>query len=147
MSKTKHSKTKTEARSTRKLENEAPEHENEAPELENEAPELENEAPKLENEAPELEKKKQSNKNGMREMILKSFYSLSVKITQLTFRGYSIKFRLPQFGDLDRRKAWGKARELTKACSDKFLLGHQLQYKVKGQFINACSIVVKVLHA
>ena len=25
-------------------------------------------------------------------MILKSFYSLSVKITQLTFRGYSIKF-------------------------------------------------------
>ena len=43
-------------------------------------------------------------------MILKSFYSLSVKITQLTFRGYSIKFRLPQFGE---------------ACSDKFLLGHQ----------------------
>ena len=103
-------------------------------------------------------------------MILKSFYSLSVKITQLTFRGYSIKFRLPQFGDLDRRKAWGKARELTKTCSDKFLLGHQeksyvqtgarepgnlqpcnssmlLQYKVKGQFIHACSIVVKVLRA
>ena len=49
------SKMKTEARSTRKLENEAPELENEAPELENEAPELENEAPELENEAPELE--------------------------------------------------------------------------------------------
>ena len=105
-------------------------------------------------------------------MILKSFYSLSVKITQLTFRGYSIKFHLLHFGDLDRRKAWGKARELTKACSDKFLLGYQeksymyvqtgalepgnlrpcnspllLQYKVKGQFINACSIVVKVLPA
>ena len=48
------SKTKTEARSTRKLENEAPELENEAPELENEAPELENEAHELENEAPEL---------------------------------------------------------------------------------------------
>ena len=46
-------------------------------------------------------------------------------MTQLTFRGYSIKFRLPQFGDLDRRKVWGKARELTKACSDRFLLGHQ----------------------
>ena len=58
-------------------------------------------------------------------MILKSFYSLSVKITQLTFRGYSIKFRLPHFGDLDRRKAWGNARELTKTCSDKFLHGHQ----------------------
>ena len=33
------------------------------------------------------------NKNRVREIILKLFYSLSVKITQLTLRGYSIKFR------------------------------------------------------
>ena len=55
-SKTKHSKTKTEARSTQNSKTKHPNLENEAPYLENEAPYLENEAPYLENEAPKNSK-------------------------------------------------------------------------------------------
>ena len=78
VSKTKHSKTKTEARSTQNSKTKHPKHENEAPKIENEAPKtrkrstqnsktkhrrsktkhpkLENEAPKIENEAPKTRK-------------------------------------------------------------------------------------------
>ena len=60
VSKTKHSKTNTEARSTQISKTKHPKLENEAPLIENEAPYLENEAPKtrklrplnVENEAP-----------------------------------------------------------------------------------------------
>ena len=47
VSKTKHSKTKTEARSTQISKTKHPKLENEAPYLENEAPSIENEDPKI----------------------------------------------------------------------------------------------------